>query len=86
MNMNHFLSVLYAFFRFGRKRATQTSVMLMLVSSTATGLCPNIYLFLVSYLIVGIGYGGYRLNASILGTVCNMLCLILFSSVNVCKL
>ncbi|XP_075876748.1 solute carrier family 22 member 13-like [Nelusetta ayraudi] len=53
---------------FGRKRATQTSVMLMLISSTATGLCPNIYLFLVSYLIVGIGYGGYRLNASILAT------------------
>lgn len=71
-----FLIWTVSFFRFGRKRATQTSVILMLIFSTATGLCPNVYLYLVSYLIVGIGYGGYRLNAGILGTVCNILHLI----------
>ncbi|XP_072219945.1 solute carrier family 22 member 13-like [Leuresthes tenuis] len=53
---------------FGRKRATQIPVVLMLVFTIATGLCPNFYLYLASQFIVGIGYGGYRLNGVILAT------------------
>uniref|UniRef100_A0A8C7XUD5 Solute carrier family 22 member 13a n=1 Tax=Oryzias sinensis TaxID=183150 RepID=A0A8C7XUD5_9TELE len=53
---------------FGRKRATQIPVFLMLIFSVTTGLCPNLYLYLLSQFIVGIGYGGYRLNSVILAT------------------
>ncbi|XP_011484845.2 solute carrier family 22 member 13 [Oryzias latipes] len=53
---------------FGRKRATQIPVFLMLIFSVTTGLCPNLYLYLLSQFIVGIGYGGYRLNSVILVT------------------
>lgn len=55
--------------RFGRKRAVQIPVILMFIFSATTGLCPNFYLYLVSQFMVGIGYGGYRLNGIILGTV-----------------
>ena len=54
--------------RFGRKRATQIPVVLMFIFSGVSGLCPNFYLYLASQFLVGIGYGGYRLNAVILGT------------------
>uniref|UniRef100_A0A3P9KH22 Solute carrier family 22 member 13a n=1 Tax=Oryzias latipes TaxID=8090 RepID=A0A3P9KH22_ORYLA len=53
---------------FGRKRATQIPVFLMLIFSVTTGLCPNLCLYLLSQFIVGIGYGGYRLNSVILVT------------------
>ncbi|TNM98069.1 solute carrier family 22 member 13-like [Takifugu flavidus] len=53
---------------FGRKRATQVPVVLMFVFSGASGLCPSFYLYLASQFLVGIGYGGYRLNAVILAT------------------
>ncbi|CAG5897118.1 unnamed protein product [Menidia menidia] len=53
---------------FGRKRATQIPVVLMLIFTVTTGLSPNFYLYLVSQFIVGIGYGGYRLNGVILAT------------------
>lgn len=55
--------------RFGRKRATQIPIILVSVFSAITGICPNFYLYLVSQFVVGIGYGGYRLNGVILGTV-----------------
>ncbi|XP_070775714.1 solute carrier family 22 member 13-like [Enoplosus armatus] len=53
---------------FGRKRAAQIPVIVMLIFTVTTGLCPNFYLYLASQFMLGIGYGGYRLNAVILAT------------------
>ncbi|XP_051269346.1 solute carrier family 22 member 13-like [Dicentrarchus labrax] len=53
---------------FGRKRAAQIPVIVMLIFTVTTGLCPNFYLYLASQFMVGIGYGGYRLNGVILAT------------------
>ncbi|XP_033506000.1 solute carrier family 22 member 13 [Epinephelus lanceolatus] len=53
---------------FGRKRAAQIPVIVMLIFTATTGLCPNFYLYLASQFITGIGYGGYRLNGVILAT------------------
>ncbi|XP_068604840.1 solute carrier family 22 member 13 [Brachionichthys hirsutus] len=53
---------------FGRKRAAQIPVLLMLVFAATTGLSPNFPLYLVSQFMVGLGYGGYRLNSVILAT------------------
>ncbi|XP_043990555.1 solute carrier family 22 member 13-like [Gambusia affinis] len=53
---------------FGRKRAAQIPVVLMLLFSVTTGLCPNYPLYLASQFVAGIGYGGYRLNGIILST------------------
>lgn len=44
-------------------------MVLMFIFSGASGLSPNFYLYLASQFLVGIGYGGYRLNAVILGTL-----------------
>ncbi|XP_068427571.1 solute carrier family 22 member 13-like [Clinocottus analis] len=53
---------------FGRKRAAQIPLILMLIFSLTTGLCPNFYLYLASQFMAGIGYGGFRLNGVILAT------------------
>ncbi|XP_028283321.1 solute carrier family 22 member 13-like [Parambassis ranga] len=53
---------------FGRKRAAQVPVVVMVIFTATTGLCPNFYLYLASQFMVGIGYGGYRLNGVILAT------------------
>ncbi|XP_040911909.1 solute carrier family 22 member 13 [Toxotes jaculatrix] len=53
---------------FGRKRAAQIPVVVMFIFTITTGLCPNFYLYLASQFMVGIGYGGYRLNGVILAT------------------
>ncbi|TNN56711.1 Solute carrier family 22 member 13 [Liparis tanakae] len=53
---------------FGRKRAAQISVMLMVIFSLTSGLSPNFYLYLASQFMAGIGLGGFRLNAVILAT------------------
>ncbi|XP_053186044.1 solute carrier family 22 member 13-like [Scomber japonicus] len=53
---------------FGRKRAAQMPVIVMLIFTVTTGICPNFPLFLVSQFLLGIGYGGYRLNGVILAT------------------
>ncbi|XP_041847458.1 solute carrier family 22 member 13 [Melanotaenia boesemani] len=53
---------------FGRKRAAQIPVVVMLIFTVTTGLCPNFYLYLASQFMVGIGYGGFRLNGIILAT------------------
>ncbi|XP_044075037.1 solute carrier family 22 member 13-like [Siniperca chuatsi] len=53
---------------FGRKRAAQIPVIVMLIFTVTTGLCPNFYFYLASQFMVGIGYGGYRLNGVILAT------------------
>ena len=44
-------------------------VFVMLIFTVTTGLCPNFYSYLASQFMVGIGYGGFRLNGVILGTV-----------------
>ncbi|XP_028449847.1 solute carrier family 22 member 13 [Perca flavescens] len=53
---------------FGRKRAAQIPVIVMLIFTVTTGLSPNFYLYLASQFIMGIGYGGFRLNGVILAT------------------
>lgn len=55
--------------RFGRKRAAQIPVVVMLIFTVTTGLCPNFFLYMASQFILGLGYGGYRLNGVILGKV-----------------
>ncbi|XP_030015482.1 solute carrier family 22 member 13-like [Sphaeramia orbicularis] len=53
---------------FGRKRAAQIPVFVMLIFSITTALCHNFYLYLASQFIAGIGYGGFRMNGVILAT------------------
>uniref|UniRef100_A0A667ZRD8 Solute carrier family 22 member 13a n=1 Tax=Myripristis murdjan TaxID=586833 RepID=A0A667ZRD8_9TELE len=51
---------------FGCKRATQIPVVIMLIFTITTGMCPSFYLYIASQFMVGVGYGGYRLNSVIL--------------------
>ncbi|XP_062337544.1 solute carrier family 22 member 13 [Osmerus eperlanus] len=53
---------------FGRKRATQIPMVLMLIFTVTTGLCPNFYLYLASQFLVGVAYGGFRINCIVLAT------------------
>ncbi|KAF3698981.1 Solute carrier family 22 member 13 Organic cation transporter-like 3 [Channa argus] len=53
---------------FGRKKAAQIPVIVMIIFTVTTGLCPSFYLYLASQFMVGIGYGGFRLNSIILVT------------------
>ncbi|CAJ1071595.1 uncharacterized protein LOC104927974 [Xyrichtys novacula] len=53
---------------FGRKRAAQIPFWILFIFTVTTGLSPNFYFYLASQFILGIGYGGYRLNGVILAT------------------
>ncbi|XP_034147229.1 solute carrier family 22 member 13, partial [Esox lucius] len=53
---------------FGRKRATQIPMVMMLIFTLTTGLSPNFYLYLSSQFAVGIAYGGFRINCIVLAT------------------
>lgn len=53
---------------YGRKRATQIPGVLMFLFTAVSGLSHNFILYLVSQFIVGVGYGGFRMNAIILAT------------------
>ncbi|XP_070700470.1 solute carrier family 22 member 13-like [Pempheris klunzingeri] len=53
---------------FGRKRATQISAVTLFIFNVTTALCPNVYLYLTSIFLVGLGAGGYRINCIILAT------------------
>ncbi|XP_054452033.1 solute carrier family 22 member 13-like [Anoplopoma fimbria] len=53
---------------FGRKRATQTTAVILLIFTITTALSPNVYVYLTSMFMVGIGAGGYRINSIILAT------------------
>ncbi|KAJ8249329.1 hypothetical protein GJAV_G00233630 [Gymnothorax javanicus] len=53
---------------FGRKRAVQIPVVLMVISALTSGLAPDFNVYLVAQFIVGAAYGGYRVNSIILAT------------------
>ncbi|XP_036391440.1 solute carrier family 22 member 13 [Megalops cyprinoides] len=53
---------------FGRKRATQIPVVLMVFFTVGTGLSPNFYVYLVTQFVVGVSYGGFRVNCIVLAT------------------
>ncbi|XP_034038456.1 solute carrier family 22 member 13-like [Thalassophryne amazonica] len=53
---------------FGRKRGTLIALVLRFLFTAVTGLCPNVYLYLVSQFLHGIGSGGYRVGSVILAT------------------
>ncbi|XP_051944684.1 solute carrier family 22 member 13-like [Hippocampus zosterae] len=53
---------------FGRKRAAQIPLVVVLIFTVTTALCPNYLLFLISQFLMGMGYGGFRLNGLILAT------------------
>ncbi|XP_054452618.1 solute carrier family 22 member 13-like [Anoplopoma fimbria] len=53
---------------FGRKRATQIPVVAIFIFFVTTALSPNVYLYLVSQFLVGVGSGGYRINGIVLST------------------
>nr|XP_046176573.1 solute carrier family 22 member 13 [Oncorhynchus gorbuscha] len=53
---------------FGRQRATQIPMVIMLLFTVTTGLSPNFYLYLASQFLVGIAYGGFRINCIVLAT------------------
>ncbi|KAM9323023.1 solute carrier family 22 member 13 [Pholidichthys leucotaenia] len=53
---------------FGRKRAVQIPSILLFIFTVATAFCPNFDLYLTAQFLLGIGYGGYRLNSIILAT------------------
>ncbi|XP_053739179.1 solute carrier family 22 member 13-like isoform X2 [Synchiropus splendidus] len=50
----------------GRRRAIQIAVVFIATFSVLTALSPNIYVYLVSLLMVGFGGGGYQINSIIL--------------------
>ncbi|KAJ8407700.1 hypothetical protein AAFF_G00267440 [Aldrovandia affinis] len=52
----------------GRKRATQISAVLMTISTIGAGLSPLFYVYLVAQFVIGMSYGGYRLNSIVLAT------------------
>lgn len=53
---------------FGRKRATQIPGLFMFVFTAASGLSHHFYLYLAFQFMVGVGYGGFRMNSIILVT------------------
>nr|XP_061791434.1 solute carrier family 22 member 13-like isoform X1 [Nerophis lumbriciformis] len=53
---------------FGRRRAVQIPMVANLIFIVASALCPNFLLFLLSQFLIGVGYGGFRMNAVILAT------------------
>ncbi|XP_077415159.1 solute carrier family 22 member 13 isoform X3 [Vanacampus margaritifer] len=53
---------------FGRKRAAQIPLVVVLTFTVTTALCPNYLLYLISQFLMGLGYGGFRLNGIILAT------------------
>ncbi|KAL0966562.1 hypothetical protein UPYG_G00296820 [Umbra pygmaea] len=53
---------------FGRKRATQIPIVIMLIFTITTGLSPNFYLYLLFQFVAGISYGGFRVNCIVLAT------------------
>lgn len=53
---------------FGRQRATQIPIVTMLIFTVTTGLSPNFYLYMASQFLVGVAYGGFRINCIVLAT------------------
>ncbi|MBN3303174.1 S22AD protein, partial [Amia calva] len=54
--------------RLGRRRATQIPLVLMLIFGLGTGLAPNYYVYITTQFVVGISFGGFRVNCVLLAT------------------
>lgn len=52
----------------------QISYVLIVTFSATTVTSHNIFIFLICQLIMGVGYGAYHLNATILGTYSSLRC------------
>ncbi|XP_063075170.1 solute carrier family 22 member 13 [Engraulis encrasicolus] len=52
----------------GRQKATQIPVVVMAIFTMVTGLSPNFYFYMVSQFVVGVSYGGFRVNCIVLAT------------------
>ncbi|XP_076601348.1 solute carrier family 22 member 13-like [Chaetodon auriga] len=53
---------------YGRRRPTQLLVVLLQVFIIVVGIAPNFYIYVVSQIIVGVAFGGYRINSVVLAT------------------
>ncbi|MGH0174286.1 UNVERIFIED_CONTAM: hypothetical protein FKN15_067473 [Acipenser sinensis] len=54
--------------RFGRKRAVQVTMIMMLLCATGTALAPNFFVHIALQFFVGLSYGGFRIHCVILAT------------------
>ncbi|XP_041095743.1 solute carrier family 22 member 13-like [Polyodon spathula] len=54
--------------RFGRKRAVQVTMVMLLLCGTGTALAPNFYVHIALQFFVGLSYGGFRIHCVILAT------------------
>ncbi|CAL8346814.1 unnamed protein product [Merluccius merluccius] len=52
----------------GRKMLIQAPTCLLMVFTLVSGLSVNLYMYLAAQFMVGVSIGGYRINASVLGT------------------
>ncbi|XP_060939641.1 solute carrier family 22 member 13 [Limanda limanda] len=53
---------------YGRRRATQLTVVFLLIFVVVSGLSPNVYVYIVSQFIVAAALGGYRINSIVIAT------------------